>query len=147
MADQTESKTKYGRRKLDEGELTAQASSKNFEGRPGTKFGRRKGAVEAPAAAATAATTDETSTAPKDVPKAKPLPSVPTLAEALAKKPLLVDAMFERELKAEKPRKAALRLFRATEAGRKKARPDVLKRIDAALTALAAPAPADPPSA
>lgn len=130
MAEHLEGKTKYGRKKLDEHELTAQTSSKNFEGRQGTKFGRRKGAIETPAAP-----TDETT---KEKPKVRALASVPTLAGALAKKPLLLDRMIEAELAAEKPRKTALQLFLDTELERKKpkTRDAVVERLTTAIAGL-----------
>lgn len=131
MEQLQESKTKWGRKKLDAAQLLAQKASKVSGGRPSTKYGRRKGAVEA---AGLVAATEPTET--KVAPKVKPLASVAKLTEALEKKPLLVEAMLEAELKAEKPRISALKLFRATEAGRKKARPEVLERIDAAIAAM-----------
>lgn len=100
-----EVKVGYGPRKLDAEAYAKQKAAKALSGRGGTKYGKRK---EQPAPPAPS-TGDETT---KSTPPTVPPSSLAQLEQALARRPLLLDAAIAAEFqRAEGPRKGAIELF------------------------------------
>lgn len=121
---------RYGRRKLDADAYEAQEKVKPLEGREGTRYGEKKGAVT-PAAAS-----DEKKTAgtPATPPATSSVLSIAKLETALKAKRDLLDSAIQAELRQEVPRKGALELFIEVEKSKgESARGDVLTTLEAAL--------------
>lgn len=134
MADELDNAVpRYGKRKLDEAQYEKQKAAKTLSGRAATKYGARKGNGPAPAAtppAATPRTPQEIAAAAK----AAGALSLEQLQAALGRRPEMLDSAIALELKLQRPRRGALRLFLETEAKRKSgARAEVVERLNAAL--------------